>query len=78
MERKYKCTAPDNVFTPKYEDVKPEYKKIIEQQNGLGCEGGGVPGSWCKRLGGQCHWLKESTSYDRLFGVWEMGDEDLY
>lgn len=52
------CNAPDEVFTPNYEDVPVEHKKIIERQGNLGCEGGGVEGWWCVRPF-KCHYLEE-------------------
>lgn len=46
------CTAPDELFLPDWNDIPKEYQDQIEEY-GMPCEGGGVPGIWCK----DCHWL---------------------
>ena len=47
------CTAPLVVFTEQnYEDIPEAYRYVIDAQNGLPCDGGGVPGNWCRR----CFW----------------------
>jgi len=44
----YKCNAPLELFLPDYNDVPDELKLVVESlHNGLGCEGGGLPGRWC-------------------------------
>lgn len=44
------CNAPLVVFTePKYEDIPEAYRQVIDAQNGLPCDGGGVPDDWCRR-----------------------------
>lgn len=47
------CTAPLVIFTEaSCEDIPLAYREIIDDQNGLPCDGGGVPGRWCVR----CFW----------------------
>lgn len=47
------CTAPLVIFTePNYGDIPEAYRYVIDAQNGLPCDGGGVPGHWCRR----CFW----------------------
>lgn len=46
------CLADDTLFTLDYGDLPEEWQRIIENQRGLGCDGGGTPGPWC----GACHW----------------------
>ena len=40
------CGAPDEVFAAQYEDIPAKYRRLIEKQAGLPCDGGGVPGFW--------------------------------
>lgn len=47
-----KCDAPDEFFTPNWDDISPEGQAAIKQQGSLPCSGGGVPGTWCR----DCRW----------------------
>jgi len=50
----YECGAPDDVFKSIDEIGKERYEEItMSLPNGLPCDGGGVPGTWCR---GVCHW----------------------
>lgn len=64
------CIAPEELFTENYADVPDDLKTIVSEQNGLPCDGGGVPGEWCqtKRIGG-CHWMRrvKSIKSQRLY-----------
>jgi hypothetical protein len=43
------CGAPDAVLCEEWEDIPLEDQVRIDVQNGLPCDGGGVPGYWCRR-----------------------------
>ena len=46
------CSMPEEGFD-KWADVPEHIKGLIQAQCGLPCDGGGVPGWWCRR----CHWV---------------------
>ena len=49
----YKCYAPESIMIPaEWDDMPKEHQEIIKNEGGIGCEGGGTPGSWC----GWCHY----------------------
>ena len=57
------CTAPLVIFTePDYKDIPEAYRFVIDAQKGLPCDGGGVPGYWCRR----CFWGAISDELDDL------------
>jgi len=58
-----RCKAPQEIFLPNWDDVPPQYKQIIEAQEGLPCDGGGMAGAWCLKNGG-CYWLKLERADD--------------
>lgn len=64
------CIAPEELFAENYADVPDELMVIVGEQNGLPCDGGGVPGEWCqtKKIGG-CHWMRrvKSVRSQRLY-----------
>ena len=43
------CRASDDVLHAPFKELKPNIREYIEDIGGLPCEGGGVPGNWCKR-----------------------------
>ncbi len=43
----YNCNAPADLFLENFDDVQEGVKAKIPK-SGLGCDGGGVPGSWCR------------------------------
>ena len=46
------CFIPEEYLTASEEEIPQEALNMIMSQNGLPCDGGGVPGSWCER----CYW----------------------
>lgn len=48
------CGAGTTILGGEWEDVPEADRLIITKQNGLPCDGGGVPGRWCLR----CHYVK--------------------
>lgn len=52
----YRCYADPQMFEDDWETtISPEDKEILDAQQGLPCDGGGLPGSWCTR----CYWGKD-------------------
>ena len=49
------CNAPPEIFGP-YEDIRPEYQRIIEEMGSLPCEGYGPPGVHCGSGFKPCPW----------------------
>ena len=68
----YRCEIPDEFLSDDWYNLPKEVKTIIDQQGGLPCDGGGVPGQWCHEtthivnLRNRCHWV----------GEWDIEDED--
>lgn len=60
--QRFDCNAPDDVFAAEFEAITPENQAIINKQNGIPCEGGGRPGTWCNG----CHWAGGSGTQDDL------------
>ena len=64
----YECGAPEKeVLDSEWENIPDEHKKIINEQGGLPCDGGGVPGDWCLCVSkgfGKCRYLKGVEKYD--------------
>ena len=62
-ERILRCTAPEILSTPNYEDIPQEMREQLEKDfpRGMGCEGGLVPGWWCLGLATQCKYLEEEV-----------------
>jgi len=59
------CKAPEEVFVEDYDDIPAELQVAIEDQDGLGCDGGGRPGWWCSG----CRWMeREWMEEDELDG----------
>lgn len=56
------CKAPDDFFLSEWEDIPEESRNLIDANNGLPCEGGGVPGTWCY----SCPWRGEHYYDDHL------------
>ena len=50
----YHCDAPDEVFAPTWEEIPEQFREMIDEMNGLRCDGGGVPGPWCE----PCCWAQ--------------------
>ena len=44
----YICYADEHYFVPSYDDVPVDLKNELETNGGLPCDGGGVPGPWCR------------------------------
>lgn len=43
----YRCGAPEELFKDDWEEVPQSLKEQVPA-DGLHCDGGGVPGSWCR------------------------------
>lgn len=54
---KFNCGAPEVLFG-EWDDVPSDLKEQVDKQNGLPCDGGGVPGEWCS----DCQW--DGGAYD--------------
>lgn len=50
----YECKAPKELFGP-WDEVPQELKDKIPTR-GLGCDGGGTPGTWCQGTITSCLW----------------------
>lgn len=60
------CNAPEELFTLPDEKLPEDWLKIIDAQNGLGCEGGGNPGAWCEtHPWSGCYWFG-GREYDEV------------
>ena len=56
---KYECKAPSKVFG-EWEDIGEDLRAKIDESNGLNCDAGGIPGTWC--VG--CHWYTRPVIED--------------
>ena len=52
----YECKAPKELFAEDWDTVPQKLKDKIPEGKGLGCDGGGVPGTWCHGTIIDCHW----------------------
>lgn len=64
----YECGAPKELFCENWADVPEELKEFAK--GGLGCSGGGLPGTWCHGTITSCHWaMPPVTEIDELMKV---------
>lgn len=53
------CNADDEMLASSWDELSWDVRDIIEEMGGLFCDGGGVPGFWCKH----CYWFEEEEEY---------------
>ncbi len=71
LESNTACVAPEEVFLPDYEQVPAVLRAIIEQEAGIPCEGGGIPGRWCEYGKGisPCPWYRSQSWLENEKGL---------
>jgi len=69
MLRKKWLVPPQKLFLSQLGTTLDDIKKIIQEQHGLPCDGGGVPGEWCvvKSIMG-CYWVRKIKLVAKLGG----------
>ena len=61
---RYTCNGPDELFTGAWEDMPQVWRDKICEMKGLGCDGGDVPGPWCRRGLINCPWFGGAEDED--------------
>lgn len=70
----YTCNIPEEYLIMRWDEVPSDIKAIINKQNGLPCDGGGYPGSWCK----SCHYFGGQESEDYLLDPKDYFDREYF